>query len=193
MTSLLFLITALALPGINVVLADDLSLSSIVANPPTVYSLETSNITVTVTGTGGYMLYLKNTSTLYDAIIARITVSTSALIVITLMKNPTIGSLVNEIAKTPVNKNFKSGKVAKVECYGWDEIGDGITGITEGNCAGTYQVNGFERLLFDEAICLGLNDIIAVKAKGAGEIAIVMHGYYDICDDQNMIKVIWSL
>ena len=138
--------------------------------------------TLTVTGTGGYMLYLKNTSTLYDAIIARITISTSAMMIITLMKNPTIGSLGNEIAKTPVNKNFKSGKVAKVECYGWDEIGDGITGITEGTCGGTYQINGFERLLFDEAVCLGLNDIIALKAKGAGEITVVMHGYYDICD-----------
>ena len=53
MTFLIFLIAALALPGINVVLADDLSLSTIVANPPTVYSLEKSNITVTVTGTGG--------------------------------------------------------------------------------------------------------------------------------------------
>lgn len=139
--------------------------------------------TLTVTATGGYMLYLKNISTDYDTIIARITISTSALMVITLMKNPTIGSLGNEIAKTPINKNFKSGKVAKAECYGWDEVGDGITGITGGECVGTYQINGIDRLLFDEAMCIGLNDIIALKAKGAGELAIVMHGYYDICDD----------
>ena len=136
--------------------------------------------TFTVTGTGGYMMYLKNTSSNYDAIIARITVSTSALMLLTIMKNPTIGSLGNETAITPINKNFKSGKVADVEVYGWDEVGDEITGITAGDCAGTYQVNGFERLLFDDTICLGLNDILAIKAKNAGELAMVMHGYYII-------------
>jgi len=136
--------------------------------------------TLTVTATGGYMMYLKNTSTEYDAIIARITISTSALMLITLMKNPTIGALANETAIVPINKNFASGKVADVDLYGWDEVGDEITGITAGDCAGTYQVNGFERMLFDESICLGLNDIIAVKAKNAGELAMVMHGYYII-------------
>lgn len=133
---------------------------------------------LTVTATGGYMMYLKNTSTSYEAIIARVTISTSALMLITIMKNPTIGSLNNEASITPVNKNFRSGKVAAVDVYGWDEVGDQITGITGGDCAGTYQVNGFERLVFDESLCLGLNDIIAIKAKNAGEIAIVMHGYY---------------
>jgi len=134
--------------------------------------------TLTVTGTGGYMMYLKNTSDTYDAIMARITISTSALMAITLMKNPTIGALGNERADTPVNKNYKSGKVADVDVYSWDEVGDGITGITGGSCSGTYQVNGIERILFDESLCLGLNDIIAVKAAGAGELAMVMHGYY---------------
>jgi hypothetical protein len=134
--------------------------------------------TLTVTGTGGYMMYLKNTSTNYDMIIARTTISTSALMAITLIKNPTIGSLGNETAIVPVNKNFKSGKLASVDIYGWDEVGDGITGVTGGDCAGTYQVNGLERILFDESLCLGLNDILAIKAKGAGEIATVMHGYY---------------
>jgi len=133
---------------------------------------------LTVTATGGYMMYLKNTSTDYDAIIARITISTSALMLITIMKNPTIGSLANETAITSINKNFKSGKVADIDVYGWDEVGDQITGITGGDCAGTYQVNGFERVLFDESICLGLNDIIAIKAKNAGELSMTMHGYY---------------
>lgn len=134
--------------------------------------------TLTVTATGGYMIYLKNTSTDYDAVIARVTISTSALMLVTIIKNPTIGVLGNETAIIPVNKNFKSGKVADVDMYGWDEAGDQITGITGGDCAGTYQVNGFERLLFDESLCLGLNDIIAVKAKNTGELAIAIHGYY---------------
>ena len=136
--------------------------------------------TLTVTATGGYMMYLKNTSTEYNAIIARITVSASALMLITIMKNPTIGSLGNETAIIPVNKNFASGKVADVDVYGWDEVGDQITGVTGGTCAGTYQINGFERILFDESICLGLNDIIAIKAKNAGELALTMHGYYNV-------------
>ena len=134
--------------------------------------------TLTVTGTGGYMMYLKNTSTDYMAIMARISISTSALMLITIMKNPTIGSLGNEAAIVPVNKNYGSGKLADVDVYGWDEVGDGITGITAGDCAGTYQINGFERILFDESLCLGLNDIVAIKVKNAGELAIVMHGYY---------------
>lgn len=134
--------------------------------------------TLTVTGTGGYMMYLKNTSTDYMAIMARITISTSALQLVTLIKNPTIGSLGNETAIVPVNKNFGSGKLADVDVYGWDEVGDGMTGITGGDCAGTYQINGLERILFDESLCLGLNDILAIKVKNAGELAIVMHGYY---------------
>lgn len=134
--------------------------------------------TLTVTAAGGYMMYLKNTSTDYVAIIARLSVSTSALMEIVVIKNPTIGVLGNNTAITPINKNFASGKVADVEVYGWDEAADGITGITAGTCAGTYQVNGLERVVFDESLCLGINDIIAIKAKNAGEIAIVMHGYY---------------
>jgi len=136
--------------------------------------------TLTVTGTGGYMMYVKNNSTDYAAIMSRITVSTSAIMTITLMKNPTIGSLGNETTITPINKNFGSGKVAEIDVYGWDEVGDGMTGITAGDCAGTYQINGFERLIVDEAVCLGINDVLAVKAKGAGEASIVMHGYYVI-------------
>jgi len=139
--------------------------------------------TLTVTAAGGYMMYLKNTSTNYCAIIARLTISTSALMEIVVMKKPDIGALGNETAITPINKNFKSGKVAAVDVYGWDEVGDGITGIgavVAGDCAGTYQINGLERILFDESLCLGLNDVIAIKAKNAGELAIVMHGYYII-------------
>ena len=137
--------------------------------------------TLTVTGAGGYVMYLKNTSTDYDAIIARLTVSTSASMEIVVMKNPDIAALGNETAITPVNKNFKSGKVADIDVYGWDEVGDGITGIgavVAGDCAGTYLINGLERVLFDESICLGLNDVVAIKAKNAGELAMVMHGYY---------------
>lgn len=134
--------------------------------------------TLTVTAAGGYMMYLKNTSDAYDAVFARMTISTSALMIITAIKNPTIGALANATAITPVNKNFKSGKVADVELYGWDEVGDEITGITAGTCIGTYQVNGIDRIIFDEALILGLNDVIAFKAKNAGELAMVMHGYY---------------
>ena len=134
--------------------------------------------TFTVTATGGYMIYVKNTSTSYDMIIARITITTSALTIITIMKNATIGSLGNETSVIPINKNFKSGKVAEVDVYAWDEIGDQITGITGGTCAGTYQVNGLERILFDESLCLGLNDIIAIKAKNSAELSITVHGYY---------------
>lgn len=136
--------------------------------------------TLTVTAGGGYMMYLKNTSTKYDAVLARLTVSTSAIMTLTVMKNPVIGVLANETALIPVNKNFKSGKVADVDVYIWDEVADGITGITGGECAGTYQINGLERILLDESMCLGLNDIVAIKAKGVGELTIVMHGYYII-------------
>jgi len=122
----------------------------------------------------------KNTSTDYMMILARVAITTNALMVITVMKNPTIGTLGNHIAKTPENKNFASGKLADVECVAWDEVGDGITGITEGKCVGTYQVNGFQRILFDEAVVLGLNDILAIKVKNAGELTLVPHGYYII-------------
>jgi len=136
--------------------------------------------TLTVTGTGGYMMFVRNDSTDYAAIMSRVTVSTSALMTIVLMKNPTIGGLGNEVAITPINKNFGSGKVAEVTVYGWDEVADGITGVTAGDCGGTYQVNGFERLIIDESVCLGINDVLAVKAIGAGELSLVIHGYYVI-------------
>ncbi len=52
-TTLMLIIVSLAFPGFSFVRADDLSLSTIQANPITVYSLENSSIIVTVTGTGG--------------------------------------------------------------------------------------------------------------------------------------------
>lgn len=134
--------------------------------------------TVTVTATGGYMLYVKNTSTDYPAAIARISVSTSALMEIVVVKNPTIGALGNEVEITAVNKNFRSGKAMDIEAYGWDEVGDQITGITAGEVLGTYQVNGFERVMLDEAIILSVNNVIGIKAKGVGELALNTHGYY---------------
>ena len=145
--------------------------------------------TLTVNDTGGYMMYLKNTSTEWLAVLARIAVSTSALTEIAVMKKPDIAALGNNVTITPVNKNFSSGKVAAVECVGWDEVGNGITGIgavIAGDCAGTYQINGLERILFDESLCLGLNDVIAIKARGVAaapatsELTMVMHGYYII-------------
>jgi len=139
--------------------------------------------TLTVTNVGGYVMFLKNTSTDYDAIFARMTISTSAQMEIVAIANPDIGALGNETAITPINKNFKSGKLADVDVYGWDEVGNGITGIgavIAGDCIGTYLVNGFERLLLDDTVCLGLNDVIAFKAKNAGELSMVMHGYYII-------------
>lgn len=134
--------------------------------------------TVTVTATGGYMMYVKNTSTDYPAVMGRISVATSASMEIVVVKNPIIGALVNEVEITAVNKNFASGKAMDIEAYGWDEVGDQITGITAGDVLATYLVNGFERVMLDEAVILGVNNVIAVKAKGVGELALNAHGYY---------------
>jgi len=51
-TTLMLMIVSLAFPGFSIVRAADLSTSTIVANPDTVYSLENSTITVTVKGAG---------------------------------------------------------------------------------------------------------------------------------------------
>ena len=52
-TALMLIIVSLVFPGFSYTRADDFSGSTIVATPETVYSMENSTITVTVTGTGG--------------------------------------------------------------------------------------------------------------------------------------------
>ena len=95
--------------------------------------------TLTVTATGGYMLTLQNTSPTRFLFIAAVFVSTDvAAGVCAFERNPTLGSLGNNSAATPVNMNFSSGITAEATCNIWDEASNGITGVTAGSVMASH-------------------------------------------------------
>jgi hypothetical protein len=128
--------------------------------------------TLTVTNTGGYFLTVKNESD-DNMTITHICVSsdTSGMI-LQAVKGVTWGTLGNETEVTPVNGNLTSGQTADATAYQWDEVGDGITGITGGSLIYGLQLEagGSSHLAEDGGLILGKNDTIAFYAKKAGEL-----------------------
>ena len=80
---------------------------------------DTAN-TLTITATGGPVLYIKNTDSTRELIIQKILASTdTAGTVMVLTKNPTLGTIGNANVHTPVNLNFASGNSAVGTFYNW--------------------------------------------------------------------------
>lgn len=95
--------------------------------------------TLTVTTTGGPMIYIKNTSTTQDLVIAKLIPTTDqAATVLTTTREPTLAAIGNNNTHTPVNINMGSAKSASATIYNWDESGNGMTGLSGGTKIATY-------------------------------------------------------
>lgn len=126
--------------------------------------------TVTITTTGGPMMYIKNTSSTKNVIIQKYLVGAGQDgTVLKFVKNATVGTIGNENTHIPPNLNFSSTNTADVLCYIWDEVGDGMTGISGGTTCATFILAlGEIALPANDAFVLGPNDSITIYATSIG-------------------------
>ena len=135
---------------------------------------------LTTTVTGGYMLLLKHTSESVKRIIQLIIASTSVDGgVMQFIRNPTLGTLGNNVAATTVNTNMASGREAVIEANSWDEVGDGITGVSEGEIINTFVLpKGVHFFPILGAFVMGNNNILGVRYSGViAEFALGIRHY----------------
>jgi len=132
------------------------------------------------------LLALKNTSP--DKLIAidQIIVSLGAAGgIIFLTKNPTEGTLANNTAITPSNRNFASTNIAEAEANVWDEVGTaGITGFTVGEeFESEVLPAGVSQLAVDGALHLGQGNILLLSIEnptgGAIEAAASIRYHFE--------------
>jgi len=142
---------------------------------------DTAN-TLTTTATGGPVLFLKNDHTTKQIAIQKILSSTdTAGTVLTITRNPTLGTIGNNNVHTPPNMNFgKNLTTANIGTfYNWDEVGDGMTGLSGGTILNTFVMSvGINFHPFDGSILLEQGNILMFSAIGAGEFALGVRFYY---------------
>lgn len=95
--------------------------------------------TLTTTVTGGPILFLQNNDANNDAIlqVIKISVDTTGGI-LSVYRNASVGTIGNNNIHVPVNLNFGSAKTSSATCYTWNEVGNGMTGISGGTLVESY-------------------------------------------------------
>ena len=133
---------------------------------------DTAN-TLTVTATGGPILFIQNCED-NDIIIQELTISSNtAGIVARIVRNPILGTIGNNNVHTPVNSNFASSKTATVTAHNWDEVGDGLTGLTGGTVLATVILAvGSNRFGTAGSLIIPKGQRFSVEIIGASEITI---------------------
>ena len=120
-------------------------------------------------------IYVKNTSTIKDMIIEKITISTdtNSLWRIKFVTGTAAGSSVI----TPVNLNKGSSNTAAATCRG-----DGaITGLTDDGDITLVRIgaDSHDEIRFSEALRLGQDDAIAVECETNAAVEIVVSFHFD--------------
>lgn len=136
---------------------------------------------LTITATGGPVLVLRNNNPGDDLIMHGLVVGigTDAMI-LRLIRNPTIGTLGNEVVHIPVNTNFGSGNTALASVWSWDEVGAAaITGLTGGTLMQTLLLSkGLHFLDFNDALVLPNGSILSIECVGAGELSLAVRFFF---------------
>jgi hypothetical protein len=129
--------------------------------------------TLTVTTTGGPMLYIKNTSTTQNLVVSKVLPSTDqAATVLKLVRSPTLGTIGNENTHVPPNLNIGSSKTANATVYTWDEVGNGMTGLSGGTTIHTWILGvGTTALPIDDALIVTPGTSVHWELKAIGSSA----------------------
>lgn len=140
--------------------------------------------TLTVTTTGGPVLYMKNTSTTKNLVLSKVLVSTDqAATTLKIVRGPTLGTIGNENTHTPVNANVGSTRTASITCYNWDEVGNGLTGLTGGDTFNVYLLGvGSTLLPIDDSIILPPGTAVSLELQATGstsECALGVRFFYE--------------
>jgi len=140
--------------------------------------------TLTLTATGGPIVYIKNTSTSRSLIIESMCFGSSASgVVVVVTRNPTLGTIGNENTHAPVNCNYFSGNAAEAIVYTWDEVGDGMTGLSGGTKHASFILPaGTTPIPTEGSLVIGRGDSIMFSAVGAAEFTANIHFYYDTAE-----------
>ena len=146
--------------------------------------------TLTATATGGTIMYLENTdSTGKNLIVQDIQVSASAAAgIVRIIRNPVVGTIADETITVPVNENFGSNATAAVTAFTWDEVNDGLGGLSLGVVIETFIAPvGVSVVDVGGRYILNQGDSIAIDylAK-AGEITIGIRFYMEAEDEYLM-------
>ena len=114
-----------------------------------------------------------------EVIISRIIGSTDGATYVWMTRNFTIGTLGNYNTFTPTNMNFGSTNPSETLAYTWNEVGDGITGLTGGTEMYPLRIlaGAVVDLTFTGDTVIPRGGNIAILAKGLG--ATSKGGYTD--------------
>ncbi len=142
----------------------------------------TANLLTTNTNVGA-MLHLQNDSSTKELIIEKVLVSTDAAgTIVRFIKNNAIGSIADNNALTPVNTNFASGKAADATAHSWDEVNNGIGGLSGGTVVSTFtEAVGMTVHPLDGAVILGKNNAFTVETASTSttdEISVLIRFYF---------------
>jgi len=140
---------------------------------------DTAN-TLTITATGGPILFIQNDNTEKELTIEQILVSNSAIIECALYRNPVLGTIGNNNIHTPANLNFGSNRSAEATAYNWDEVGDGMTGLTGGTLVAYFIVPaGITTFNLGGAITMPGGSSFYISLKNASEATLVVRGFFE--------------
>jgi len=144
---------------------------------------DTAN-TLTITATGGSILYIRNDSTDDDMTIADFVISVdTAGIVCRIIRQPTLGSIGNNNVHVPKNANFGSSLTAEGTFHNWDEVGDGLTGLTAGTVYSTLTLPvGVTRVHPNGEVVLQSGNAVSLELIGACEAAAYIAFFYEEAD-----------
>lgn len=136
--------------------------------------------TLTLTGNSCDILYIKNVHASKQLVIAKVLVSAdTAGAIIKWKRNPTIGTIGNNNVHQPKSLNFSSNSNPDATVYSWDEVGDGMTGITVGDTINTFIAgSGFTVFPIDSAMILERNNSLLINVKGTGELSVGVRMFF---------------
>lgn len=134
-----------------------------------VYNFLLSESSLTVTTTGGVIMFLQNSSD-KDILLSNIIGTTDGALKVSLIKNLVMGTIGNYNSVDPININFGSSQTADCISYGWDEVGDGITGLSNGTtfAAITYGSAGGITIPLTHSVVLTKGTNIGLSVQGIG-------------------------
>lgn len=145
-------------------------------------SADTANL-LTITTNVGAVLHLQNDSSTKELIIQKVLVSSDAAgTIVRFVKNNVIGSIADNNSLTPANENFASGKAADVTAHSWDEVNNGIGGLSGGTVVSTFSEGvGVTVHPIDGAIILGKNNAFTLEMASTSttdEVSAVIRFYF---------------
>ncbi len=123
--------------------------------------------TLTVTATGGTIIFVQNDSSTKRLVISEIIIGSDvAGTVIRLVKNYTVGVIADNNALTPFNSFLGAADTADLTAHSWDEVNNGVGGLTAGTLIGVLLSSaGNNEPELRQAIVLDRKDNFGIELK----------------------------